>query len=662
MSETDFNTLLEVARTDDNILGFILGGSRGKGFENENSDYDVRMIVKDEVAEEYEKKHQSSEGIDLCVDSYSYFKNYAAWDGSDAWDRYDFTHDKVLVDKTGDIASIAAEKGQVPEGVRKAFIERSLDGYINGVYRSVKCIKNDNKTGAIFEAANSIPYLLDALFAFNGRMKPFLGYLEKELKTYPLAKTPLGTQEFMMNLLKILRTGDIRSQQRLFKSVSDFFKREGFQSVFDAWEGKDGLILSFNSTDPAFHDLVRLSHIEIYGEMSVGGTSKEGEKFEVDFPLNNFHQQRFSNAEAGKYAEKNAQKISLNRQFEINVLNMVYSLEAGVKPKSKFNTLVYLSIPYTLYVPNYMAIELTKPLKCRVKFLKCWTDNSYNSDIFDAVAEKRLYYRPFNTLSPGFPIDSTEGWLPQFRGTNVEVRRDNTGYFRYTSLLVELDTEFGKTEFSNFDNYMLLKERVMGIVNYLLSVYRNTTNEVQVKSLNQITVTDVYSLAHDQGYYPVDSLLIADAVINEGKGKLNEFEQKLTDGFEVPIHEDLLDNAKCAFNFRDYKLAVVEAFQALDVFLEKFLFSKLTVKGLPLNEVEEKLDQYFQTKQRIGKLLEEVCGKTLDQIDGKLATKWRDAYHDIRNQTIHSDLMPTKEQARECIELNLAVIGLLQTV
>lgn len=246
MSETDFNILLEEAKTDKNILGFILGGSRGKGFETESSDYDVRIIVKDEVAEEYEKKYQAKafDRVDLCVDSYGYFKTYAAWEGADAWDRYDFTHNKVLVDKTGDINSIAVEKGQVPEAFKKAFIERSLDGYINGVYRSAKCIKNNNQTGAILEGANSLPYLLDALFALNGRMKPFLGYLEKELNTYPLVNTPLESQEFIMVILKISQTGEVVSQQKLFKSISDFFKREGFAHVFEGWEGKDQLIFS----------------------------------------------------------------------------------------------------------------------------------------------------------------------------------------------------------------------------------------------------------------------------------------------------------------------------------------------------------------------------------------------------------------------------------
>ena len=41
-----FEELLNEAKNDENITGFFLGGSRGKGYENDLSDYDLQMIVK----------------------------------------------------------------------------------------------------------------------------------------------------------------------------------------------------------------------------------------------------------------------------------------------------------------------------------------------------------------------------------------------------------------------------------------------------------------------------------------------------------------------------------------------------------------------------------------------------------------------------------------
>ncbi|MBU1934817.1 nucleotidyltransferase domain-containing protein, partial [Patescibacteria group bacterium] len=58
-SDQQFTELLETAKKDPNIIGFFLGGSRGKGFENELSDYDPRMVVNDKIADEYKKKYEA---------------------------------------------------------------------------------------------------------------------------------------------------------------------------------------------------------------------------------------------------------------------------------------------------------------------------------------------------------------------------------------------------------------------------------------------------------------------------------------------------------------------------------------------------------------------------------------------------------------------------
>ena len=55
---TQFTALLTESKTNPDSLGFFLGGSRGKGFENSHSDYDVHLIIKDEVAKKYQNKYQ----------------------------------------------------------------------------------------------------------------------------------------------------------------------------------------------------------------------------------------------------------------------------------------------------------------------------------------------------------------------------------------------------------------------------------------------------------------------------------------------------------------------------------------------------------------------------------------------------------------------------
>lgn len=107
-SDEQFAQLLEEAKTNPNIIGFFLGGSRGKGFQNEQSDYDPHMIVKNEVVKTYHEKYESMvlEEIDLVVMSLSEFRDYALWGNPEAGDRYDFTHVKALVDKTGEVQKL----------------------------------------------------------------------------------------------------------------------------------------------------------------------------------------------------------------------------------------------------------------------------------------------------------------------------------------------------------------------------------------------------------------------------------------------------------------------------------------------------------------------------------------------------------------------------
>jgi len=243
-----FNQLLERVKVDVNIIGFFLIGSRGKSFENEHSDYDPIIIVKDDLVKilKDEFMKQKSEDIDLNVMSLSEFKDYAKWGSTFAWDRYAFLHVKAIVDKTGEVQKLIEEKGLIPESERHNFIADSLDGYINQVFRSIKCIRNNNILGARLEASVSIPCLLDLVFALENRPKPFSGYLEKELKVYPLKKLPWPTDEFLQKILFILSTADIKTQQEFLKKIEILLRAEGFGKVFDEWKGKDKWAMTYN--------------------------------------------------------------------------------------------------------------------------------------------------------------------------------------------------------------------------------------------------------------------------------------------------------------------------------------------------------------------------------------------------------------------------------
>ncbi len=233
-----FKGLCNEAKEDPNIVGFFLGGSRGKGFQTKYSDYDTYIIVKDNFISQYKEKYpfRKYPGLDLIVFSYSQFENYALWGSAEMWDRYSFAHIKAIIDKNGKIQQILDKLAKVPEEHLSNFIAESLDAYINSVYRSLKCIRDGNIEAARLEAALSIPGFLNVIFAIhNGRLRPYYKYLIWELETFPLTKFPLDAKQIISILMKILDSADSKTQQRLLRITEEILRKEGFGNVFESW-------------------------------------------------------------------------------------------------------------------------------------------------------------------------------------------------------------------------------------------------------------------------------------------------------------------------------------------------------------------------------------------------------------------------------------------
>lgn len=233
-----YNQFVEEAKKDSNIIGFFLSGSRGKGLETKYSDYDIVIIVKDKVANIYKRKYKkkAKPPFGFTVYSLSEFRKYAEIGTLEEWDRPSYTHVKAIIDKTGEIQKLINEKGRLPKKIIKKYCSGYLDGYINYVYRSLKCFRDGNTVGARLEAAKSIEYFMKIIFGIEGRVVPFYKYLEWELKNYPLKKFPMKPEVLIKSILKILETGDIKTQQKLFKIIEKVFRKEGYGYVFDSWE------------------------------------------------------------------------------------------------------------------------------------------------------------------------------------------------------------------------------------------------------------------------------------------------------------------------------------------------------------------------------------------------------------------------------------------
>jgi nucleotidyltransferase-like protein len=243
-----FQQIVQHTRADPHVVGVLLGGSRGKGFENESSDYDICVVVADDtpaqVRDQYEQLN--SETIDIWTYSLSEIRAATAWGGPEHGDRYSYTHLTAVIDKLdGEFQRLVNAIGTIPEEQRISHIRGTLDGYINSVYRSMKCLRRRDMLGARLEAQVSIGFLLAVLFGREGRHQPFYSYLERELRKYPLTSIPLTADELLAKLAAISETAELTTQQELLAMVDTLLRPDGYSHVFDDWGAKYSWMQTF---------------------------------------------------------------------------------------------------------------------------------------------------------------------------------------------------------------------------------------------------------------------------------------------------------------------------------------------------------------------------------------------------------------------------------
>ncbi|MEM7736917.1 MAG: aminoglycoside 6-adenylyltransferase [Deinococcota bacterium] len=246
-----FQHIYELAAQDDDVMGLFLSGSRGKKFANQFSDYDIRIVFKNDVnitqASSTYSKFTKKQAIDIILFSLSQLQTYAEFGSANAWDRYSFTHVEALIDKDGTLQPLIDTKGKVPPEQRHEYIITCLDTLINSCIRSLKCHRIDDTLGAKLEASGGILHLFNVVFGLEGRHAPFLSYLTRELTHYPLEAFPLASDELLTHITRIVDTGSITSQQHLMHHIEVCCKDVGLAHIFEAWQDDWPWFLNYRS-------------------------------------------------------------------------------------------------------------------------------------------------------------------------------------------------------------------------------------------------------------------------------------------------------------------------------------------------------------------------------------------------------------------------------
>jgi hypothetical protein len=240
VAEADYQRLVELAAADDRVLGLVLTGSRGRGpYARPDSDWDVRLVVRDDALAEAEAMFAANHGaaVETVVFSLTGFKSTGAIGSPSEWDRYSYAHAQVVLDKlNGGISELVAAKGVLPSGDARQIAARELDAYINSYYRSAKNLSGSLLVESQLDAAESVSPFLTALFAMHERVRPFNKFLRWELEQHPLGDRVWDAAPLLERLRAITSTGDLQEQQRLFRDTERSARAHGLDEVVDGWE------------------------------------------------------------------------------------------------------------------------------------------------------------------------------------------------------------------------------------------------------------------------------------------------------------------------------------------------------------------------------------------------------------------------------------------
>jgi hypothetical protein len=144
--------------------------------------------------------------------------------------------------------------------------------------------------------------------------------------------------------------------------------------------------------------------------------------------------------------------------------------------------------------------------------------------------------------------------------------------------------------------------------------------------------------------------------MNRSEDELQEIGKVSASGAEIRSWDLLMLDAEASKDNNQYTLAVVNAFQALELRLQDFIETTMTFQGIPRAEIEDRLNKTWRMKERLKDLVPALTGRKLITDDSDLWDRFCWAHDDIRNKLIHSardlDYAKTENTVGTCRDVN----------
>jgi predicted nucleotidyltransferase len=207
-----------LGRDDPVIVGVVLTGSAARGMANEHSDVDVYVVLADGAKPRRAEKSRFLDELPVVLNELEAPDVFGTegW-----WNRWSFAWAQVLRDDTGGRVTAAVRRqATLDEDEQRNILTHDdrLDGWLNFAYRAAKSTRDGRPREARFDAAESVPWLLDVIFTLSGRVRPYNKYLPWELRSHPLA-VPEWAADALLPELEAMLDGDVHSVRAAYPVV-----------------------------------------------------------------------------------------------------------------------------------------------------------------------------------------------------------------------------------------------------------------------------------------------------------------------------------------------------------------------------------------------------------------------------------------------------------
>lgn len=307
---------------------------------------------------------------------------------------------------------------------------------------------------------------------------------------------------------------------------------------------------------------------------------------------------------------------------------------------------VRLELPYCLYLEDGTYVVRIDGTPVQIDTRKMWR-NSQDSSDDDTVADQTRYFTEGHLIGAPIGGDETTGIV----GKNVEFAGDRTGYFRYTRMVVGLTYP---ADTPPQEKGSRIAHLAVAAANALIDTYRYISGRAY---LPRLRVADLrfmeirYPLTGEIEYVGLFSRGLRIAVVNDGLAVHEDVRRMAEAGENVPIHADLLLAAIRAVWETDYRLAVIEAVAALEVFVDKQLYSSLVDSG---DMTEEEFDHFMYED---GQVISDRMKKPIRRIgldspadDQALWQRWLGA-NGIRRNVVHAGHQVSEDEAKTVVRV-----------